>query len=201
MYNLRNKLIAFAAAAVLNVFSLGASADVIFPALAIDTFGTDAGISSDGTTLTIDATAFSIELDSIPTSTISLTPADFSLTATYSSFDGGITYTFINGSLSAGSYLSANFDSLSMMSTGFGNGVFAADLIYTGGTLVAGLTNGRLEGGFVSATSSDFSQAFTASNISGTKIGPVVPVPAAVWLFGSGLLGLVGVARRNKAAA
>jgi len=26
-----------------------------------------------------------------------------------------------------------------------------------------------------------------------------VPVPAAVWLFGSGLIGLVGVARRKKA--
>jgi hypothetical protein len=29
---------------------------------------------------------------------------------------------------------------------------------------------------------------------------PTVPVPAAVWLFGSGLLGLVGVARRKKSA-
>jgi hypothetical protein len=27
----------------------------------------------------------------------------------------------------------------------------------------------------------------------------VVPIPAAVWLFGSGLLGLIGVARRKKA--
>ena len=29
----------------------------------------------------------------------------------------------------------------------------------------------------------------------------VIPVPAAVWLFGSGLLGLVGVARRKKVSA
>ena len=32
-------------------------------------------------------------------------------------------------------------------------------------------------------------------NLSGT---PAVPVPAAIWLFGSGLLGLVGMARRNR---
>jgi hypothetical protein len=30
--------------------------------------------------------------------------------------------------------------------------------------------------------------------------GPGVPIPAAVWLFGSGLLGLVGIARRKKKA-
>jgi hypothetical protein len=30
-------------------------------------------------------------------------------------------------------------------------------------------------------------------------VAPPIPVPAAVWLFGSGLLGLVGVARRRKA--
>ena len=28
----------------------------------------------------------------------------------------------------------------------------------------------------------------------------MVPVPAAVWLFGSGLLGLIGIARRKRAA-
>jgi len=31
--------------------------------------------------------------------------------------------------------------------------------------------------------------------------GPVIPVPAAVWLFGSGLVGLAGVARRKKRSA
>lgn len=38
-------------------------------------------------------------------------------------------------------------------------------------------------------------------NGSGSTSAPaVIPVPAAVWLFGSGLLGLVGVARRKKSA-
>ena len=36
-------------------------------------------------------------------------------------------------------------------------------------------------------------------SVSVTAAPPEVPVPAAAWLFGSGLLGLVGVARRKKA--
>ena len=41
-------------------------------------------------------------------------------------------------------------------------------------------------------------QAF-ASGGSESFVNNPVPVPAAVWLFGSGLLGLVGVARRKRA--
>jgi hypothetical protein len=40
-------------------------------------------------------------------------------------------------------------------------------------------------------------------NVSGSECAfdtSVVPVPAAVWLFGSGLIGLAGIARRKKAA-
>ena len=32
-----------------------------------------------------------------------------------------------------------------------------------------------------------------------SSAAPVIPIPAAVWLFGSGLLGLIGIARRKKA--
>jgi hypothetical protein len=32
------------------------------------------------------------------------------------------------------------------------------------------------------------------------RVVSAIPVPAAVWLFGSGLLGLVGIARRKKVA-
>ena len=38
------------------------------------------------------------------------------------------------------------------------------------------------------------------TNIAGTWSVTTVPVPAAAWLFGSGLLGLIGIARRKKSA-
>jgi len=47
---------------------------------------------------------------------------------------------------------------------------------------------------FTTATST------TSTSFSGSITPVVIPVPAAVWLFGSGLLGLVGIARRKKTA-
>jgi len=44
-----------------------------------------------------------------------------------------------------------------------------------------------------------FNANFNAT-MAGTPDPTVIPVPAAVWLFGSGLLGLVGIARRKKKA-
>jgi hypothetical protein len=44
-------------------------------------------------------------------------------------------------------------------------------------------------------------QAFIEKKEVGLSVGTsVIPIPAAVWLFGSGLLGLVGIARRKKPA-
>jgi hypothetical protein len=37
-------------------------------------------------------------------------------------------------------------------------------------------------------------------SVAAGSVTPPVPLPAAVWLFGSGLLGLLGVGRRRAAA-
>jgi hypothetical protein len=55
---------------------------------------------------------------------------------------------------------------------------------------------GSAWGGFFGAT---YFEAWNVSLLSKPGTTPI-PVPAAVWLFGSGLLGLVGVARRKKQA-
>lgn len=44
-----------------------------------------------------------------------------------------------------------------------------------------------------------FSSGFNNTRAGQAVAAPVVPIPAAVWLFGSGLLGLMGIARRKTA--
>ena len=63
--------------------------------------------------------------------------------------------------------------------------------------MAGSLIGNTLTFGF-SATSTDYNgSAVFYDNISFAPV-EVIPVPAAVWLFGSGLVGLVGVARRRK---
>jgi len=50
-------------------------------------------------------------------------------------------------------------------------------------------------GGFTSIATPD---GVTWTSESGVFLSTVVPVPAAVWLFGSGFIGLIGIARRKK---
>ena len=163
-----------------------ASAAVIFPALDITFANGDSGAvfggnQNDGFTFDIDATAYIIALDSIG-SEIDIPNQTFTLNATLAPNSG----TAFSGTFSvAGGLLMGTFDNLtiSILSTSIN---FEADLLYTDGSLMGSMTGGRLEG------------SGNTSNL-GAKLGEitVVPVPAAAWLFGSGLIGLVGVARRK----
>jgi hypothetical protein len=59
------------------------------------------------------------------------------------------------------------------------------------------LVGDNLSFGFGAVSTENNGSGIFYDNLVFAEVAPV-PVPAAVWLFGSGLLGLVGVARRRK---
>ena len=178
---------------VLACTTLDASSAVLMPQLDIQTLQSDTGVANSGGTFTIDASAIAIING---TGSVDITDTPFFLTADYSGASG-IDYFFNNGSISIGSLLVAEFANMTVTSLGSGIGLFAADLIYTGGDLQGNLLGGRIEGTFFGATSNDFSMDFSAADAI-AKVGAVVPVPLAVWLFGSGLFALGGFGFRRK---
>ena len=100
---------------------------------------------------------------------------------------------FTSGSMTNNAFVDTDAD-------GVADSWAAADTV-TGATLDAGLnativsagTIGTAWGSFVNTPYTEvWSVSFTETS--------AVPIPAAVWLFGSGLVGLAGVARRRKSA-
>ena len=156
-------------------------AGVVRPALDIQDFGTDTGVSLNSLGFSIDATAFSIVTTGSP---IDITDVSFTLSSTSGSYGGE--FGVFSGTFNVGSLLSGTFTNMSVMSLGAADGQFGGDLLYTDGSLMGNLTGGRIEG------------VFTGTSVV-AKLGPVtvVPVPAAVWLFTSGMIGLIGIARRK----
>jgi hypothetical protein len=78
------------------------------------------------------------------------------------------------------------------------------DLVATGGTAVKlfGFTGNNSAGTLQSYLLGSATLGANGTlTITGNSSVQPVPLPAAVWLFGSGLMGLVGVSRRRKAAA
>lgn len=125
----------------------------------------------------------------------------FSLTANINSTTGVLT----NGLFSiAGEFNLLGFNSGTLLEgtiTDFGFGTALGDPLEflftaTGGD-AQGLYNGL--GGIILGSSSfggDFS-TYTGGSMAVADVG-VVPIPAAAWLFGSALLGLIGYNRRRK---
>ena len=179
MFKLRAILISTALIALAPI----ANADVVAPALEIGDLGAGDFISGTSTSLIIDGTGTSIITNFLPLTVIDITDVDFVLTADRGS-NNGVDYLFTNGSITAGSYINTTFNTLTM-SENLGIASFWADLA----------NGGRIEGGFM--LTGDIASDFGGNTLIAIA-GPVVPVPAAVWLFGSGLIGLIGIARRKK---
>lgn len=106
---------------------------------------------------------------------------------------GGTVGSFNSGTLLSGDLTAFGFES--------GNPSFEFALNVTGGDAMSLYGNAGLTlSGMNTATSfaADFVRDFAYSDAKTVVPAAVVPVPAAAWLFGSGLIGLVGVARRRS---
>lgn len=159
------------------------NANVMRPALDIQDFALDAGASVTATSFDIEATAFTIVTTGAP---IDIADTTFTLTSTSGSYDIFFGMGTFGGDINVGSLLTATFTQMNVINLG-ADYQFFGDVTYTGGSLAGNLQGGRIEG------------VFTETGAVVAKLGPVsaVPVPAAAWLFGSGLIGLAGIARRK----
>lgn len=171
-----------AMAAVMVLLSGTAGAAVTNPRLDIQDMGSDAGGSLTAKTFTIDATAFTIITDGGP---IDIADQVFTLSGS-GSYDG--TSGSFSGSFSVGGgLLAGSFSTLTVIGLGGADAQFGGDVSYDSGSLMGGFTGGRIEG-------------ILSGSAVVAKLGPVVvPAPAALWLLGSGLVALGGIARRKAA--
>ena len=87
----------------------------------------------------------------------------------------------------------------SNVGTGFGSSLYFYYLTGSGSSSTIGAGSNAIQTAFANATG-DGMWSLSANGTATYAIPGVsaVPVPAAAWLFGSGLLGLVGIARRKQ---
>ncbi len=171
-----------------------ANAEIInisFPYIEIGTGG-GADVSISGSDLSISGSAMDI-LQYAGESVDDINPDQtFTLTGTMQAdnlFDGSFS---VGGGLLSGSFTNLDVKQVTFM--GATTGSAAGYLDFTGGSLQLGALGGNVLINWNGDANSN------AGVISTGKLEvSAVPVPAAVWLFGSGLLGLVGIARRKVA--
>lgn len=167
-------------------------------------------VTYDASLQTLTASGFALELDddgSVPAEPIA--GGTFDLTATIDNagnlvggtiaiggtvgslgFNSG---TLLTGALTAFGFPNVGSDPFEFLFDVTGGDAAA---LYGGGSVPAGVI---LSGtGFGGDFASDFDNLSTGpgTGIAVANVG-TVPIPAALWLFGSGLLGLIGLARRR----
>lgn len=96
--------------------------------------------------------------------------------------------------ISGGNYLATNENGATLTLTGNSNFILGLNV---GGSWLA---DSSVTAVGANSYTVAFSNGGTVLEVDVQIVPAVVPVPAAAWLFGSGLLGLVGVARRRSAA-
>jgi hypothetical protein len=114
---------------------------------------------------------------------------------------GGSVFTWANGS-AGGNVWGAGGASANGGSTNFynqGNGASQAGIALGSSTGLYGFTGNGGTGQLESYVLGDNLTLSSAGALSISSATSPVPLPAAVWLFGSGLLGLLGVGRRRAA--
>ncbi|MCM2285995.1 MAG: hypothetical protein NDI81_14510 [Desulfobacula sp.] len=165
---------------------LKASASMSYSYLDVQNLFADAGLMLSGTLLNIDATAIAL---GNPYSAID--PTDFFLTATKNAGDA-----YYSGTLSAGNLLSASFTDLSITEYTLDSLTYyeiSAGLTYTGGLLTQDLSSGMFFG-----FTDSLNQGYLISQI--YDVTPIpenpVPLPSALVLVFSGLVGLIALKKR-----
>lgn len=168
-------------------------------------------VAYDAVTDTLTASGFALELDddgSIPAEAIA--GGSFDLVAT---IDGAGVMTAgsltISGTVATLGYNSGTLLTGTLTDFGFPDAggdplEFLFDVtggdaagLYGGGSLTGGIIMSAT--GFTGDFTSDFSNLISGIPGTGSGVADVapVPVPAAVWLFGSAVLGLAGIGRRR----
>ena len=158
-----------------------------------------ASMSVDGATFDGSApTATGSEASYAPTSIVTFAFGFFGPVATYTAASDGVNggFTPVTGDLT-GSDLTLDLNSWTAYwnGTSFNQGA-------SGVTATVDATGNFTASWTALVVGGAFNGQIGSWTITGTTDAPttVIPVPAAVWLFGSGLIGLAGVARRKKAA-
>jgi hypothetical protein len=116
------------------------------------------------------------------------------LATTYAA--GGKSYTFTAGTTTTNVWGAQGTGNVGGSTDLYGNGILQAGTGLGGVVSLFGATGGGTTGNLETY---DLTDNLTLSATGTLQSVAPVPVPAAVWLFGSGLLGLIGVGRRRAA--